>query len=217
MVVFCFATLSTVSVPRLLLCLSCWPCVPGSLCAPRPWCGLRSWAQILSSPPDGNRSVFLLFRRVHSTRSHRRQHQIWLAARMVPCHGIQAGTNKPHHTRNVSVRKRSASSRVHPATAAVGERDRWCLCGFPGQRVCTCSADPLRSKGADPSHARTQLRSTSTTNLMLPEGVGLAARSLRDEQKNAVLLLSGFCCAWQRSWGCRTALPTSRRSPRRWK
>lgn len=212
---------STVSVPRLLLCLSCRPCVPGSLCAPRPWCGLRSWAQILSSPPDGDRSVFLLFRCVHSTRSHRRQHQIWLAARMVPCHNV---TVPRLEQTNPITPEMCPSGNALPLPGSTLPRLLWVnaiagvfLCGFPGQMVCTCSADPLRSKGADPSHARTQLRSTSTTNLMLPEGVGLAARSLCDEQKNAVLLLSGFCCAWQRSWGCRTALPTSRRSPRCWK
>lgn len=79
----------------------------------------------------------------------------------------------------------------------VGTRTGAFPCGFPGQMVCTCSANPLRLKGADPSHAHMQLLSTSTTNLMLPEGLGPAACSLCDRQKTIVLSPPDACCAGQ--------------------
>ena len=97
--------------------------------------------------------------------------------------------------------------RAGPLPHAVGTTTGAFLCGFPGQMVCTRSANPLRLKGADPSHAHTQLLSTSTTNLMLPEGLGPAARSLRDGRKTTVLFPPDACCAGRRGWGCRATQP----------
>jgi len=106
--VFCFATVSAVSA----LAGDALPFLPCPASRVILHCQLQTlvwtWAEGLSSleeiseqaqPDRGSQPLLLLFRWMHSTHAATcakpNQAQIWLAAQMAPCRGIQVSTNNP--------------------------------------------------------------------------------------------------------------------------